>query len=151
MLLIGCLCKKISSGCIDSDPDKRATVNELLANAFFDDRELNVLLVGREGNELKLRLADSNYYFLPSFLVSSKKSNLRVLTRLLGFLIFRNFRAIGYFLVISQIDEQPSRPSFEILFCNLSISKLIFLPKLKIISKTSRCLGGLKKIHYNFT
>ena len=44
-------------GCIDSDPLKRATVQELLENDFFDDRELNVLLVGRDGNELKLRFA----------------------------------------------------------------------------------------------
>merc|ERR1712130_608489 len=48
--------KAIINSCIDSDPKKRATVQQLLENDFFDDRELNVLLVGREGNALKLRL-----------------------------------------------------------------------------------------------
>lgn len=48
--------KHIIKSCIEFDPTARATVSELLDNDFFDDKELNVLVVGRDGAELKLRL-----------------------------------------------------------------------------------------------
>jgi len=48
--------KHIIKQCIEFEPSNRATVAALLDNEFFDDKELNVLVVGRNGAELKLRL-----------------------------------------------------------------------------------------------
>jgi serine/threonine protein kinase len=48
--------KHIIQQCIEFEPSNRATVAALLDNEFFDDKELNVLVVGRNGAELKLRL-----------------------------------------------------------------------------------------------
>ena len=42
--------------CIVRAPSDRVTVQQLLENDFFEDKYLNVLVVGKTGNELKLRL-----------------------------------------------------------------------------------------------
>ena len=42
--------------CIEPNPTERVTVQQLLENDFFEEKYLNVLVVGKNINELKLRL-----------------------------------------------------------------------------------------------
>lgn len=48
--------KAIIKSCIEPKPEERITVHQLLENDFFEEKYLKVLDVGKNGNELKLRL-----------------------------------------------------------------------------------------------